>query len=89
VERAPEDFVCDGVQVVEVKTLDASAGYEPCIATRSFWEARGFVQIECIDQLPGWQPGNPSGIYVAVAPRHAEPWVREVAMHPRRGRAAG
>jgi hypothetical protein len=45
-------------QVVEVKTLDAMAGDDPQIATRSFWEARGFVQIECIDPLPGRQPGN-------------------------------
>ena len=56
----------DGVAVVEVKTLDASAGYEPYIATRAFWERRGFVQIDCIDPLPGWEPGNPSAIYVAA-----------------------
>ncbi len=52
-----------GVAVVEVKTLDASAGYEPYVATRAFWERRGFVQIDCIDPLPGWEPGNPSAIY--------------------------
>ena len=56
----------DGVKVVEVKTLDASSGYEPYVATRAFWEARGFRQIDCIDPLPGWQPGNPSAIYVAA-----------------------
>ena len=39
-------------------------GYEPYIATRAFWEGKGFVQIDCIDPLPGWQPGNPSAIYV-------------------------
>jgi GNAT superfamily N-acetyltransferase len=53
--------------VIEVKTLDASAGYEPYVATRAFWEAMGFVQIDCIDPLPGWQPGNPSAIYVCAA----------------------
>jgi GNAT superfamily N-acetyltransferase len=53
-----------GVELVEVKTLDASAGYEPYVATRAFWERRGFRQIDCIDPLPGWQPGNPSAIYV-------------------------
>jgi hypothetical protein len=53
-----------GVAVVQVKTLDASSGYEPYDATRAFWEARGFVQIDCIDPLPGWDPGNPSAIYV-------------------------
>src|SRR3954469_1581443 len=54
------------VAVVEVKTLDAGANYEPYAATRAFWEARGFVQIDTIDPLPGWQPGNPSAIYVAA-----------------------
>jgi ribosomal protein S18 acetylase RimI-like enzyme len=53
-----------GIAVVQVKTLDASSGYEPYVATRAFWEARGFVQIDCIDPLPGWDPGNPSAIYV-------------------------
>jgi hypothetical protein len=24
----------------------------------------GFIQIDCIDPLPGWRPGNPSAIYV-------------------------
>jgi GNAT superfamily N-acetyltransferase len=66
VERALHDLTEAGVQLVEVKTLDASAGYEPYVATRSFWERRGFVQIDCIDPLPGWQPGNPSAIYVAA-----------------------
>lgn len=55
-----------GVTLVEAKTLDESAGYEPYIATRAFWERRGFVQIDCIDPLPGWQPGNPSALYVAA-----------------------
>ena len=54
------------VRFVEVKTLDASAGYEPYVATRAFWESCGFVQIDCIDPLPGWSPGNPSAIYVAA-----------------------
>ena len=53
-----------GLRAIEVKTLDASAGYGPYVATRAFWERRGFVQIDCIDPLPGWQPGNPSAIYV-------------------------
>jgi hypothetical protein len=30
----------DGVQVVEVKTLDRSADYAPYDATRAFWIAR-------------------------------------------------
>jgi GNAT superfamily N-acetyltransferase len=55
-----------GVRLVEVKTLDASAGYEPYDATRGFWERRGFVQVDSIDPYPGWQPGNPCAIYVAA-----------------------
>lgn len=61
--RTLELLADDGVAVVEVKTLDVSAGYEPYVATRAFWERRGFVQIDCIDPLPGWEPGNPSAIY--------------------------
>ena len=53
-----------GVSVVEVKTLDASADYEPYVATRAFWESLGFVQVDMKDPLPGWQAGNPSAIYV-------------------------
>jgi ribosomal protein S18 acetylase RimI-like enzyme len=56
----------EGLAILEVKTLDASADYEPYVATRGFWESRGFIQIDCIDPLPGWQPGNPSAIYVAA-----------------------
>jgi ribosomal protein S18 acetylase RimI-like enzyme len=56
----------DAVALVEAKTLDASSGYEPYVATRAFWEARGFRQIDCIDPLPGWEGGNPSAIYVAA-----------------------
>jgi ribosomal protein S18 acetylase RimI-like enzyme len=61
-----DDLASDGVKVVEVKTLDSSAEYQPYEATRAFWERRGFVQVDTIDPLPGWQPGNPSAIYVAA-----------------------
>jgi GNAT superfamily N-acetyltransferase len=61
---ALDELRAAGVAVVEVKTLDATAGYEPYVSTRAFWERRGFVQIDCIDPLPGWDPGNPSAIYV-------------------------
>jgi ribosomal protein S18 acetylase RimI-like enzyme len=54
-----------GVDVVEVKTLDARSDYEPYVRTRVFWEGQGFRQIDCIDPLPGWPPGNPAAIYVA------------------------
>jgi GNAT superfamily N-acetyltransferase len=60
-----EELQAEGVAVVEVKTLDGSVDYRPYEATRAFWEARGFVQVDTIDSLPGWQPGNPAAIYVA------------------------
>lgn len=56
----------DGIALVEVKTLDRSASYSPYEATRAFWEGSGFVQIDTIDPLPGWQSGNPAAIYVAA-----------------------
>ena len=49
------------MQIVEAKTLDPSADYAPYDATRAFWIARGFVQFDTIDPLPGWPPGNPAG----------------------------
>jgi len=55
-----------GTSVVEAKTLDRSSGYRPYEATRAFWERNGFVQVDTIDPLPGWQPGNPAAIYVAA-----------------------
>ena len=55
-----------GIALVEVKTLDHSAGYAPYKATQAFYERNGFVQIDCIDEFPGWPPGNPAAIYVAA-----------------------
>jgi GNAT superfamily N-acetyltransferase len=55
-----------GVSVAEAKTLDRSSGYRPYEATWAFWERNGFIQIDTIDPLPGWQPGNPAAIYVAA-----------------------
>ena len=66
VDQVLEELRVDGVKIVEVKTLDASAGYEPYTATRAFWAARGFVQLDTIDPLPGWQPGNPAAILAAA-----------------------
>lgn len=65
VGRVLAELADDDVQVVEVKTLDASAGYAPYEATRAFWSVCGFVQVDTIDPLPGWQPGNPAAILVA------------------------
>jgi ribosomal protein S18 acetylase RimI-like enzyme len=56
----------DGVALVLVKTLDRSADYEPYEATNSFYERRGFVQIDRIDEFPDWPPGNPAALYVAA-----------------------
>lgn len=66
VSHALSALAADGVAVVEAKTLDASSDYAPYVATRAFWESQGFVQVDMIDPLPGWQPGNPSAIYVAA-----------------------
>ena len=66
VDRALAELAADGVTLVEVKTLDQSAGYQPYVATRAFWEQQGFVQVDRIDPLPGWQPGHPAALYVAA-----------------------
>jgi hypothetical protein len=42
------------------------SGYRPYEATWAFWERNGFVHIDTIDPLPGWEPGNPAAIYVAA-----------------------
>jgi ribosomal protein S18 acetylase RimI-like enzyme len=73
VEHVLRHLAQAGVAIVEVKTLDASSGYGPYVATRAFWERRGFVQIDRIDPLPGWQPGNPSAIYVAALAATTDP----------------
>ncbi len=65
-ERMLDELAVDGVSVVEAKTLDCSSGYQPYEATRAFWERRGFVQVDTIDRLPGWQPGNPAAIYITA-----------------------
>ena len=54
------------VALLEHASLDRSADYPPYEATRAFWEHKGFVQIDTIDPLPGWPPGNPAAIYVAA-----------------------
>jgi GNAT superfamily N-acetyltransferase len=61
-----EYLAAAGISVVEAKTLDRSSGYRPYGATRAFWERNGFVHIDTIDPLPGWQPGNPAAIYVVA-----------------------
>ena len=69
VNHVLDELSADGVQIVEVKTLDSSADYAPYDATRAFWLARGFIQLDTIDPFPDWPPGNPAAILaVALAP---------------------
>ncbi len=67
-ERVRGELAAGGVSVVEAKTLDRSAGYQPYEATRAFWERRGFIQVDTVVPLRGWQPGNPAAIYIAALP---------------------
>jgi GNAT superfamily N-acetyltransferase len=60
------ELAATGVRTVEVKTLDASAGYPPYEGTRRFWESHGFVQVDTVDPMPGWRPGNPAAGYVTT-----------------------
>ena len=66
VDHVLDELGADGVQIVEVKTLDPSADYAPYEASRAFWLARGFIQLDTIDPFPEWPPGNPAAI-LAVA----------------------
>src|SRR5690348_7047204 len=52
VDHVLDELSAEGVQIVEVKTLDPSADYPPYDATRAFWLARGFIQLDTIDPLP-------------------------------------
>ena len=61
----------EGVVLVEVKTLDASADYEPYEVTRRFYERMGFVHLDTIDPYAAWEPGNPCAIYVAPLVRES------------------
>ncbi|MGN6379957.1 MAG: GNAT family N-acetyltransferase [Gaiellales bacterium] len=72
--HALDELARDGVRLVEVKTLDASADYPPYEATRAFWERRGFIHVDTIDPFPSWAPGNPAAIYLTVlTPGHGAP----------------
>ena len=63
--RVLDHLGADGINVVEAKSLDRSSGYRPYEATRAF-ERNGFVHVDTIDPLPGWEPSNPAAIYVAA-----------------------
>ena len=66
IEHVLNELRGDGVQLVEVKTLDPAARYAPYAATYGFWTARGFVHVDTIDPLPGWEPGNPCAVLIAA-----------------------
>jgi GNAT superfamily N-acetyltransferase len=66
VERVLNELRDAGTHIVEVKTLDPAAGYAPYAATYAFWKARGFVHVDTIDPLPGWEPGNPCAVLIAA-----------------------
>jgi ribosomal protein S18 acetylase RimI-like enzyme len=66
VEHVIGALAADNIALIEAKTLDASADYEPYVATRRFWERHGFVHIDTIDPLPDWPPGNPAALYVCA-----------------------
>lgn len=65
VDHVCGELAADGVQLIEVKTLDRSARYEPYVATNAFWQRRGFIQIDAIDPPAGFT-GGPVAIYVAA-----------------------
>jgi GNAT superfamily N-acetyltransferase len=66
IEQVLNELRDAGTQLVEVKTLDPAAGYPPYAATYAFWTARGFVHVDTIDPLPGWEPGNPCAVLIAA-----------------------
>lgn len=52
----------EGVEVLMVRTLDDSVGYDPYFGTNSFYRARGFIK-KGTEDAKGWDPGNLSSIY--------------------------
>lgn len=61
--RAMMEYCRDqGIEYLQVKTLDASAGYPQYDRTRAFYLAQGFRPLECIPEL--WDPGNPCLIMI-------------------------
>jgi GNAT superfamily N-acetyltransferase len=66
IEKVLNELREDGTLLVVVKTLDPAAAYAPYVATHAFWTARGFVHVDTIDPLPGWEPGNPCAVLIAA-----------------------
>lgn len=55
-------LVEDDVEYLQVKTLAATQPDPGSEATRGFYHARGFVDLEVFDTL--WEPGNPALLMV-------------------------
>ena len=53
-------------KILEVKTLDPGARYEPYERTRHYYEKNGFFQMETIDPYPPWGEGNPCAIFIKI-----------------------
>lgn len=60
-----------GVELLEVKTLAASADYPPYEAIQRFYENQGFRLADVIDPYPYWEPGNPCAIYFKTLKKDA------------------
>jgi len=56
-EAAIKDAKSRGVKFMTVKTLDASANYEPYDRSRNFYLKHGFVPLEVFPQI--WDESNP------------------------------
>lgn len=65
-EFIEKELKSNGIKILEVKTLDESANYEPYEKTRRFYKKCNFLHIETIDPYPEWGSGNPCAIYVKV-----------------------
>lgn len=55
-----------GITILEVKTLDQKADYEPYERTRNYYIKNGFIHLETIDPYPEWGEDNPCAIYVKI-----------------------
>jgi GNAT superfamily N-acetyltransferase len=68
-DRMLSELGDERLRLVEVKTLDPTVDYAPYVATRAFWEHRGFIHIDTIAPMPGWQSGNSAAICEAALAR--------------------
>ena len=57
IDAAEQYCRTNGYVYLTVKTLDASAGYEPYGRTRAFYRAMGFIPLEVLPMF--WDKDNP------------------------------